>query len=195
MRRGRSERFIGADSIFFPPITYVSPGVHRGIRNTAVPLPAPVRIPFKPASFAGMVSVAVFPFPFKRYVSLNFVVSATRSISCVSCFTSSCMISLSLSDSTPLAAFMVSSFMRCSISLISDMAPSAVSMMETPSLAFWFALESPSSWAFIRFAMASPAGLSFALLIFRPEDSRSRDLASALSLLARLLFVIIAETL
>ena len=66
------------------PIVMVSPYFNAPITKVAVPVPTPVRVPEIPASCALTLVVEVFPFPFNRYVSLNFVVSATRSISVVS---------------------------------------------------------------------------------------------------------------
>ena len=62
------------------PIVMVSPYFNAPITKVAVPVPTPVRVPEIPASCALTLVVEVFPFPFNRYVSLNFVVSATDTV-------------------------------------------------------------------------------------------------------------------
>ena len=67
------------------PMEMLSPYFSAVIVNVAVPVPTPFNFPASPASFADTMAVELLPLPFNRYVSLNLVVSATRSISVSSC--------------------------------------------------------------------------------------------------------------
>ncbi len=133
--------------------------------------------------------------PSSRFCELNSVVFAIRSISLTSWSISVCIIVLSESAFVPFADWIASSFMRCRMSWISAMAPSAVFRADRPSLALWFASCRLLIWAFIRLAMASPAALSAALLILYPLDSFLVDAATLLSLLFIAFLAIMDETL
>ena len=75
-----------------PAIVTLSPLASSLSRlNTVVPFPLSVSFPARPASCAATFTSEEVPstLPFNRYVSLNLVVSETRSISVVSCSISS----------------------------------------------------------------------------------------------------------
>ena len=88
-----------------PPIVTVPPSVSASAVKVAVS-PLSTNVPLRPASCALILIVLVAPLasPFKRYVSLNLVVSATRSISVVSWSISDWIASLSVLELVPLEA-------------------------------------------------------------------------------------------
>ena len=78
----------------------------------------------------------------------------------------------------PFCAWIASSRMRCSTSVIVASAPSAVCASEMPSLALRIATLMPRICAFMRSAIARPAASSFDELTRRPEDRRCIEVDS-----------------
>jgi hypothetical protein len=111
--------------------------------------------------------------PSSRLVPLNDVCIATRSISAVSCATSSWSEARSDAELVAFADCTASSRMRCRLSLTAASAPSAVCASEMPSLALRAAWLMPRICAVMRSAIARPAASSLALLMRRPDDRRA----------------------
>ena len=141
-----------------------------------------------------MTSVALAPtwklalvrLPSSRLTPLNLAPSATREISATSCVASAFRLARSAFEIEPLADCTASSRMRCRLSPILLIAPSAVWNIEMPSFALRIATLEPRTCAFMRSAMARPAASSLAELTRRPDDRRCIEVASALCEVDRL---------
>ena len=107
----------------------------------------------------------VSPSPFNRYVSLNFVVSDTRSISVTNWSISSWIFWRSSWDIVPFPACTANSFILCNIEWTSVSAPSAVCTQEIPSCALEEAWSRPRICFLIFSEIESPAASSAARLI------------------------------
>ena len=100
----------------FPAIVILSLAFKAVTVNVEVPFLLSTKVPAIPASCALSVFVAVAPsVPFNRYISLNFVVSDTRSISIESWSISSWIALRSVVEFVPFADCVASSFIRWSI--------------------------------------------------------------------------------
>ena len=131
--------------------------------------------PSSPASW-GVIVTCLVPFPpFSRFVSLNFVVSETRSISPESWSISAWIASRSVCEFVPFAACVASSSIRWSMSCTSPSAPSAVCTEETPSCAFVEPRSRPRICRRIFSEMERPAASSAPRLILYPDESFSVD--------------------
>ena len=124
--------------------------------------------------------LAVVSVPLSRLTPLNLALLATRPISATNWVDSAFRLVRSAFDSEPLAACTASSRMRCRLSPILPIAPSAVWNIEIASLALRIATFEPRTWALIRSAIARPAASSLAELTRRPDDRRCIEVASAL---------------
>ncbi len=151
-----------------------------------------VIVPSRPASFAFRYLVTLSVSPLSRYISLNFVVSDTRSISVRSCVTSSWIVWRSESALVPFDALVASSFMRCSISCTSVSAPSAVCTALMPSSAFREAWDRPRICLRIFSEMERPAASSAARFTLYPDDSFSADLDNVPCVMPNILLAFIA---
>ncbi len=118
-------------------------------------------------------NVLAVKLPSSRLVPLNDVCVATRSISALSCETSSWSEARSDAELVALADCTASSRMRCRLSVTEASAPSAVCASEMPSLALRAAWLMPRICAVKRSEIARPAASSFALLMRRPDDRRA----------------------
>ena len=110
--------------------------------------------------------------PFSSFLPPNVVLSTMLLSSDFSSVNSAFIAVMSLELLVPFAAWVDRSFMRCTMLVISSIAPSAVCIMET---AFW-ALSIPTfwplDWACRRVAICRPAASSAALLMRRPVPRR-----------------------
>ena len=151
-----------------PPIVTFLPASRAPAATLKVAVVAPsVSSPLRPASWPFMYTSLVAPSasPFKRYDSLNLVVSATRSISVVSWSISDWIASRSVCELVPLEAWTASSFILWSIEWTSVSAPSAVCTADTPSSALVEAWSRPLICFLIFSEIERPAASSAARLI------------------------------
>ena len=101
------------------------------------------------------------------------VLVAIRSISARSSLYSAFTEARSVSERVPFAACTANSRERCRMSLIPSSPPSAVCISEMPSLMPRVTVVLARTLDSMRLAIACPAASSLALLIRRPEESRS----------------------
>jgi len=125
--------------------------------------------------------------PSNSFLPLKVVVDTIRSISDLSCCTSSSRYLRSCALLTPFDDCTASSRIRWSMLETSSIAPSAVCAMEIPSLALRIAAFKPRTWDSMRELMARPAASSLAELMREPVDKRSMAVVNFLLFAAKAL--------